>query len=324
MLRTELLNTTEIKPTVGIDVSKAKLDVYDERSGHRTLANNEAGFMELLDTLEPQAHCIIEVTGVYHYQLALFLHSRNVKLSVVNPLVVKRFIQMNLKHVKTDRHDSRMLAKFGFLVKPPLWEPNCEYVEQGRMLLQTVEIYKKQRTALKNRWHSLSKRDKVPTALQQSLDLSIHQLDEQIQELEHELEYLMLSNEPELLQRIRSIPGIGEKAALLFLLYTNGFQSFITARQLASFVGVTPIERSSGSSVRGKSSIKKTNRSLLRNCLFLCSFTASKTNAQCKELYQRIIEKGKSKKLALIAVCNKLCRQVFGVVQSGKSYNPNV
>jgi len=59
----------------------------------------------------------------------------------------------------------------------------------------------------------------------------------------------------------------------------------------------------------------------LRNLLFMCSFNACKYNKACRELYERIVAKGKSKKLALIAVCNKLLKQAFAIVKSGLPYD---
>ena len=79
----------------------------------------------------------------------------------------------------------------------------------------------------------------------------------------------------------------------------------------------------SGSSVRGKSRISKMGNQKLRNLLFLCAFSACKYNKACRELYERIVAKGKSKKLALIAVINKLLKQAFAVAKSGLSYDEN-
>ncbi len=86
--------------------------------------------------------------------------------------------------------------------------------------------------------------------------------------------------------------------------------------------GLSPIEHSSGSSIRGRSRISKKGNPMVRNYFFLCSFTACQYNLQCKALYERIIAKGKSKKLALIAVSNKLLKQSFAVAKSGLHYDP--
>ena len=84
---------------------------------------------------------------------------------------------------------------------------------------------------------------------------------------------------------------------------------------------VTPIIRQSGSSVNGRSRISKMGNAKLRNLLFMCSFNACKCNCACKALYDSIVAKGKSKKLALIAVCNKLLKQAFSIVKNGIPYD---
>jgi transposase len=91
-------------------------------------------------------------------------------------------------------------------------------------------------------------------------------------------------------------------------------------RQLISYAGLSPTERSSGSSIRGRVRICKQGGKTLRNILFMCALNANKTNASCRALYDRLVEKGKNKKVALIAVCNKLLKIVFGVVKNRVSY----
>ena len=121
---------------------------------------------------------------------------------------------------------------------------------------------------------------------------------------------------------LQSIPGIGMKTALFLIIVTDGFKKFETASQLCSYVGITPTIRESGSSVRGRARISKVGNKKLRNLLFLCSFTACKHNKGCSEIYDRIVNKGKSKKLALIAVSNKLLKQCFAIAKSGHPYDP--
>lgn len=116
---------------------------------------------------------------------------------------------------------------------------------------------------------------------------------------------------------------MGNKTAIMLLVLTDGFSNFENARQLCCYAGITPTIRESGNSVRGRSRISKMGNAKLRNLLFMCSFTACKHNKACREIYERIIAKGKSKKLALIAVCNKLLKQAFAVAKSGLPYDEN-
>jgi len=134
---------------------------------------------------------------------------------------------------------------------------------------------------------------------------------------------LIKEHEQDVYTRIQSIPGMGKKTAMLLIVATNGFRDFESSKQIASYLGLAPHERSSGSSIRGRSRIGKNGHSVVRSHLFLCSFTACLYNPQCKALYDRIVRKGKSKKLALIAVSNKLIKQAFGIAKSGLYYDEN-
>ena len=116
---------------------------------------------------------------------------------------------------------------------------------------------------------------------------------------------------------------MGVKTALFLIVVTDGFNKFETSKQLCSYAGITPTIRQSGSSIRGRSRISKMGNQKMRNLLFLCSFSACKYNKGCREIYERIVSKGKSKKLALIAVGNKLLKQAFAIAKSGLPYDEN-
>ena len=103
--------------------------------------------------------------------------------------------------------------------------------------------------------------------------------------------------------------------------YTVGFARSDSVAALCSYCDITPIIRKSGSSVNGRPRISKMGNQKIRNLLFLCNFTASIHNKACKEFYLRITNKGKSKKLVLIAVSNKLLKQAFAIAKSGIPYD---
>jgi transposase len=139
--------------------------------------------------------------------------------------------------------------------------------------------------------------------------------------LEEKLLILVKQVHQDVLTRIKSIPGIGNKTALMFVVLTDGLERFTSVSELCSYAGLTPLIRQSGSSVKGRPRISKINNQKLRNLLFMCSFTACKYNKAFREIYERIAAKGKSKKLALIPVCNKLSKQVFAMPKSGLIYD---
>ena len=202
------------------------------------------------------------------------------------------------------------------------WHPSPEYLDECKDLHTTITLYLKQSTALKNKLISLQDKG-VKGKLITSIKRQIRQVQSEIRLLEQEIESRVKKHNQELLTNQESIPGIGKKTAIMLIVCTNGFCSFENARQVSAFFGLSPVETSSGTSVRGRSRISKKGNPVMRNYLFMCSFTACQKNPQCKALYERIVAKGKSKKLALIAVTNKLLKQAFSIAKSGVSYNPN-
>jgi|TARA_B110001469_G_C9549815_1_gene272815 transposase len=109
--------------------------------------------------------------------------------------------------------------------------------------------------------------------------------------------------------------------AFFLIVISNGFNDFESASKLKLFYCFAPAERVSGSSVKEVSRISKSGNGLIRNHLLMCRFIASNCNPACKALYERIVAKGKSKKLALIAVCNKLVVQAFSIAKLGLPYD---
>lgn len=306
---------------VGIDISKDVFDIHDSESGHLQFSNNVSGFKAFAKRLSKSHWCVMEATGCYHYQLASFLFKKNIKVSVMNPLVIKRFIQMKLNQIKTDKSDAKMICLYGEQQELKLWCPNPVFVEECKMLHTVTQLYFKQTTAIKNKLHSLESKGVVKGKMIRSLKRQLKQIQKEIKLMEIEMESLIQSNEPELFAKITSIPGVGKKTAMLLIVSTNSFKDFESSKQVSSYLGLAPNKRSSGSSVRGRSRISKMGNPLVRNHLFLCSFTASSNNPQCKALYERIVAKGKSKKLALIAVCNKLIKQVYAISKSRELYD---
>ena len=110
--------------------------------------------------------------------------------------------------------------------------------------------------------------------------------------------------------------GIGKRATVILIVTTQGFKHAENYRQLISYAGLSPKEYSSGSSIRGKVRICIQGGSLLRHTLYMCALNAKETNGACKELFDRLVEEGKSKKFAIISVVNKLLKQLFGVVKT--------
>ena len=190
-------------------------------------------------------------------------------------------------------------------------------------MVRILSVYTKQSTMLKNKIHGEEVLGVPSKVVLRSLKRSLKSVKKEMKMIEEKLIELVKKENQELLTLLETIPGIGRKTSVMLLVLTDGFERFTSASELCSYAGLTPVIRTSGSSVNGRSRISKIGNQKLRNLLFLCSFNACKYNKACKALYDRIVAKGKSKKLALIAVCNKLLKQAFAIAKSRVAYDQN-
>ena len=127
----------------------------------------------------------------------------------------------------------------------------------------------------------------------------------------------------QIIERITSINSVGQKTAFALVAAFGNLKQFTNAKAFVKFIGLSPTEFTSGTSVKGRSRITKKGSSTIRALLFNCARSAIRFNEPCKALYQRLIEKGKNGKVALTAVMHKIARLIFGVVHSGVKFDPN-
>ncbi|MFD3002867.1 IS110 family transposase [Pontibacter toksunensis] len=203
------------------------------------------------------------------------------------------------------------------------WQPEEALLVECRQLEQVAEQLIKQKTMTMNALKALELQPVKSQLATKSLKQTLKMLERQIQQMEDKLQDNLGNLFQKEIQLLCSITGIGKKTAGMLLLFAGGFKDMSSYRQLIAKAGLCPREYSSGSSIRGKVRITKMGGGLIRSKLFMCSFSAKKSNAACKALYERLVAKGKNGKRALIAVCNKLLKQAFAIVKSSIPYHPN-
>ncbi len=306
----------------GIDVAKKTFDISTIKGEHLQFDNTQKGFKAFLEYLDATTLCVMEVTGIYHLELARFLYQQDIDVSVVNPLSIKRFIQMHLKRNKTDKADAKMIALYASTQEIFLWEPSNKLLEKSADYYGLMEHLIGARAGLKNVLDALKSKKSEETLIQ-IVRVQIEYQSNQIQEIEAQIKDFIKNYNATLLINLKSIKGIGERTATALIINTNGFTNFKSSKQLASYFGLAPTEKSSGTSINGSRKISKMGNPLIRKKLYMCSLQASKYNTACKSLYDRLVSKGKSKKLALIAVANKLLKIVFAIAKSGLPYDQN-
>ena len=141
------------KKYFGIDISKDVFDVYDYLGNFHQFNNDYSGFKHFNKLLNKESHCVMEATGYYHSKLAYYLVEQGVLVSVENPLKIKRFIQMGLSKVKTDKSDAKQIYNYALRVAVSLWHGESKTQQESLQIVRLLSIYTKQSTMLKNKIH---------------------------------------------------------------------------------------------------------------------------------------------------------------------------
>jgi transposase len=300
---------------VGVDISKGSFDAYTQGLGGRQFSNDDTGFKLFKKWIGDSVHVVMEASGPYYLRLAHDLHQSGIVVSVVNPLVIRRFCQMNLQRAKTDRKDAMAIFQFGQLTTPSAWSPAPHHLQQLIQLQGVMEQLSKQLVSTQN---SIGTLKQYPEMSKQALE-ALKQVEQtqrkQIAHLEKQIMDLTKTHYQSEFSSLTSIPGIGRKTAMLLIVSTDGFTRFDNVKQVIAYTGIAPRIFQSGKTINKKPKISKLGMADLRRSLFMCSLQAIKCNDACKRFYERLRQKGKAAKVALMAVCNKLLRQAFAIVK---------
>lgn len=317
---------SKVDNIAGIDISKKFFDVCkicDGDQQERTFPNDQQGIRDAALWLGKGVHCVMEVTGAYYMRLALYLHEQGFTVSVVNPLVIKRFSQMRLMRAKTDKADARMIARYGMSEALECWAPPAQYVTTLAQLDNISQQLQKHYTALSNQLEAFTQSSLIDKPTRQMLEKLMKSARREQQKIESKMDELITRYHRELLEQLTSIPGLGKKTATLLIVITGGFKKFQSHKQLSAYVGICPRIFESGSSIKGRGRICKMGMSRVRTLLYMCAWSAKKCNKACNDIYERLVAKGKSKRLALIAVAHKLLKQAFAIATSAQFYDQN-
>lgn len=308
----------------GIDISKDFFDITLLSDGtiiySGRFTNDPDGFTKLCSVLQPDTHCVMEATGPYYLRLACWLHKEGFTVSVVNPLVIRRFAQMQLRRVKTDKADAAIIVAYGAMHQPQAWSPPAQYLVTLQQLDAMREKVITHLTALSNQREAFTSGGMMDKEIKTLQNKMIRHHQKMLQQLDDKIEGIIMQHHKEMLTNLTTIPGIAKKTASVLIRVTGGFTRFQNVKQLCAYIGMSPRVYESGTSIKGKARICKLGMSKVRSILYVCAWTAKRCNKACAELYERLVSKGKAKKLALVAVANKLLRQAFAIATTNKPY----
>jgi transposase len=318
---------------IGIDVSKAKLDCawlrQDNKLKTKVFANQQTGWKELLDWAKTQTNAetselqfVMEATGIYHENLATWLYDNGAIVSIVNPAQVKYYAQSLGNRSKNDKKDSIVLARFGLKEQPAPWQPAPQELRVLKALLTRLDAVEKDLQRKHNRQEKALVSD-TPLQVLASIEQMIKHLETEQQALEklideHIKSHKNLKDNKTLLE---SIPGVGNVVAGRMLMLV-GTHSFKDAHQCAAYLGLVPVQKESGSSIKGRSQLAKNGNGAIRAKLYMAAITATRYNPDIKAQYERLTKKGKSKMSALGAAMRKLVQICFGVLKHQQPYQP--
>lgn len=311
---------------LGIDIAKNKFQaalLKNEKYKSKSFDNKLPGFIALLAWLkhrEPgEVHICLEATGNYGDNLAKFLFENGYTVSVVNPSRIKAFGQSELLRNKNDEIDAKLIARFCEKMKPAAWEPDPPEIEHLRMLGRRRDVLISMRT------QEINRRGNPDQSVNESIEKVITFLDQEIEQITQSIKDHIEKNDDLKRKRdlLSSIKGVGDVLIEAILSETNGFARFERIEQVVAYMGLSPKEKTSGTSVKGRPSLCKIGSARLRKALYMPALSASRCNPFVRALFQRLKEKSKNGIVIACACMKKLVHLMFGVLRNGTPFDPS-
>ncbi len=303
---------------IGIDVGKRFLDIYIRPLGTvLRVPNTPIGFLDARSAFpEPEQvdRIVLEATGGYERQAALWFSQQGYAVSVINARQGRNFAKTVNQFAKTDKVDAKLLARFGEAIAPAVRPLASEAQQQLDDLVtrrrQLVDIL----TAERNRAAML--RGKA----QANVEVHIEWLQEQIKELDQEIEREIQACDrwQKTQQLVTSIPGVGKVMASTLISALPELGN-LGHKQIAALVGVAPLNDDSGQ-MKGKRRVFG-GRANVRQVLYMSAMVAVQYNPVLKAFYVRLVKRGKLKKVALVACMHKLLTILNAIVKQGKPWD---
>lgn len=327
-----------VKQVVGIDVAKNELvvclgrmneDWDPELHAHKTFANTLKGFVALVqwvkklnEGLSPVRY-VMEATGVYHESLAYFLDGKGLEVSIVLPNKISNYVRTLKVKTITDKTSSEAIARFGLERKLDRWSPPAEIFRRLRQKTRERDQLVGERTLVKNQLHAEVSEAYPSKESISRMKIRINVLNKQMTQIEQEIGALLKQEKAvnEDVKIICSARGIGTLTAVTVLAETNGFELIRSRKQVASYAGYDVIEKTSGTSVKGKPRISKKGNKYLRKAMYMPALTAIRYDGSFKVLYTRLVSKHGIKMKAAVAVQRKMLELIYTMYKTKTPFN---
>ena len=314
----------------GIEVSARTLVVERRRPGQpdavREFANTAAGHQALLRWLESAGRAVrvcLEATGLYGLDLALTLEAAGVALMVANPRAVRHFAQALMRRSKTDRLDAAVLTEYAARLPFQPWRPPSASALKLLAVARRLEALTDMMAAEKNRLHAASLSEALPAIIRRDIQRSIQTQQRAVQRLTRAAQEFIAADPllAERYQLLLSIPGLGPTSALHVLAELMLLGPDLDVRQWVAYAGLDPRQYTSGSSVHKPARISKAGNKHLRRALYMPALVAVRHDPHLRAFYEHLVERGKTKLQALVAVMRKLLHAIYGIFKHHQPYD---
>ena len=325
---------------VGVDVSKNSLDVafweQDKAVFQGKYPNDKKGFTNIAQKIQSKCEetdttnvlVVMEPTGGYEQRFAHFAHQQQWEVSLPNPYYVKMWAKAMGIRAKTDRRDARTLAHYGVMQDPHRWQPLPAEVEQLNHLLDRLDDQKGTLSREKSRLQAYQNRLNTHKMAHKDLKQSIAFLERQILQIQKTIKEHLKAH-PHLKEQeklLLTVSGVGKKNVLYILVMMHRWGALTEGKGensgLVAYVGLDPKPHESGTSVRKRAGISRQGNRLFRARLFMSALGGIKgKNSPLTVFYQRLVGRGKPKKLALVAAARKILIWCWAVFRSNTPFD---
>lgn len=318
------------KQVLGVDVAQKELvvtlgrmtdDLTVELYHHHVFSNQEKTFPVIIKWLkkhtvtEVNTQIVMEATGVYHQKFAYYLRENGYNICIVLPNHISNYMRTLANKTINDKTCSAAIAQFGLERKLDNWEkPNILYHTLQQLTRERDQIVS-ERSIVKNQLHA-EKTEAVPNVNSlKRLNARIKFLNKQEKEIKSDITICINkdSKVKKEVENICTIPGIGQLTAAIVLAETNGFELIRNKKQLTSYAGLDIREKTSGTSVKGKSRISKKGNRNLRKAMHLPTLLAVKYIDIYKDTYARLLSKSGIKMKGYVAIQRKMLELIYTI-----------
>lgn len=315
---------------VGIDISKETLDLCIKRENtfsFKNIKNRVKAIEKLLKTLKKEGKEVfiaMENTGHYNFNLYDVLEHFNFKVFVIDPKHLKRSI--GLTRGKNDKVDAKRIAVFieRNYQDFQTWTPTSESMKTMKVLFTERDYIKRQRASLKQKTTALKhiSFNKSTEKLIKMHKKSIDRMTQEIKEIEAMIRKEVNADEhlKKEIQRLKTIPGVGDVMAWTFAIKTEGFTRLTNPRKLGCYAGVVPFEQQSGTSLKTKPRVSKMADTQMKTTLQMAAMRAVRMKNDLQHYYERKVKEGKNKMSVLNAVRNKIIHIAMALIRNQTFY----